>query len=214
MWNPDDVLHMDRPSTEELRKEINAVSWLDYVFIMFSGHGWYSSTDRDRIVTLRKGEEIASVELLKGARKRTLILDCCQKVHDESLMEKKAANFSALASKEACRVADPVKCHALFVDGIEKAASAIVRLTSCGIDEYSADDVDRGGRYNGSLIECTDDWFSAQSKERFGSGSATLSIVAAHEIAAEKTRILSGGSQNPGIEKSKTGPYFPIAVFA
>lgn len=214
LWDADDVLHLDRPTTKDVREWINRISWRDYVFVMFTGHGWYSSADRDRILELKKGEQIASLELLKDARKRTLILDCCQKVHTESLMEKKAAQMTAFAAAEALRIADPQRCKKLFLESIEKAPEGIVTLTSCATGEVSTDDDARGGRYNGSVIECVDDWFQAQAKNRHAHGGESLSVVAAHECAAERTRRLSAGTQNPGVEKPRSLPYFPMAVFA
>jgi hypothetical protein len=111
-------------------------------------------------------------------------------------------------------MADPEKCKKLFLESIDKAPLGNITLTSCDIDQFSTDDDTRGGRYNGSLIECLDDWFKEQSEKPVTNYSASLSVVAAHECAAERTRKLSGGNQSPKIEKPRSLPYFPIAVFA
>ena len=211
-WEDNEIKHLDRPSANNVRDWLTIFSTYDYAFVMFTGHGWYSISDRDRVIELRKGEQMASVELIKGSRKRTVILDCCQKVHTESLMEKKAAMMTAFAAK-AVRTADRATCRKLFLDGLQNASEGILKLTSCSIGEVSTDDDTRGGRYNGSIIECVDDWFQAQANARFARGGTALSIVAAHECAAAKTRILSADNQNPTIEKPRTAPYFPIAVF-
>ena len=121
--------------------------------------------------------------------------------------------MTALAAEQARRTPDPARCRRLFLEGIQNAPESIVRLMSCSIDEVSTDDDTRGGRYNGSLIECVGDWAQVQANNRLG-GDNSLSIVAAHECAAEKTRRLGAGQQNPTIEKARTGPYFPIAVFS
>ena len=81
---------MDRPTKAGLRLKIAELAGYDFTMVMFTGHGWYSSTDHDRILILRKGEEIASLDLCQNARKRIVILDCCQVVHKESLLEKRA----------------------------------------------------------------------------------------------------------------------------
>ena len=210
-WDPNEISRLDRPTANNVRICLAICSLHDYALVMFTGHGWYSSPERDQILELRKGEEIASLELHKGAKKRTIILDCCQKVHTESLAAMKER--IALANKALGRTPNRDTCRRLFLDGIQSASNAIVKLTSCSISEVATDDDSRGGRYNASLIECVHDWAIAQANDRFSCSSATLSIVTAHECAAAKTRKLSAYLQNPTIEKPRTEPYFPIAVF-
>jgi hypothetical protein len=211
-WEAGEIIHMDRQSAKDVRDMVAAISPRDYVFIMFTGHGWYSTANGDRVLELRAGEQILATDLLRGAKKRTLILDCCQKVHPDALLEKLARMIN-FANAAVGRVPDRAACRKLFDDGVQATPESIVKLTSCSIGEYSTDDDTRGGRYNGSLIEYVEDWVQSQAKDRFSHGVATTSIVAAHEAAAEKTRRLSVDKQNPTIEKIRTGPYFPFAVF-
>jgi hypothetical protein len=112
-WDASDIKHLDRPSASDVRSWLEVYSKYDYMLVMFTGHGWYSSNDGDRILELRKGEQLASSDMAKGAKKRTIILDCCQKVHPESLMEKRAAD--SMASAAAHKVADPARCRELFL---------------------------------------------------------------------------------------------------
>lgn len=76
-WDAGEIKHLDRPTAQDVRLWVADCSLHDYAFVMFTGHGWFSSADKDRVLELRKGESIASNELLKGTNKRTLILDCC-----------------------------------------------------------------------------------------------------------------------------------------
>src|ERR1700722_11765209 len=80
-WEAGEIQSLDRPTVGEVRMWVADFSRYDYAFIMFSGHGWFSSVDGDRVLILKKGEEIASKELLTGTKKRTVVLDCCQKIH-------------------------------------------------------------------------------------------------------------------------------------
>ena len=207
-----EIKHLDRPSVSIVRLWLALYSTADYSLVIFSGHGWYSSEHKDRILELRKDEQIVSNELIKGARKRTLILDCCQLVHAEST-KIKTAQFEALANRYLMRTASRENCRKLFDDGIQRAPLGIVRMTSCSIGETATDDDERGGRYSGSLIECLNDWSQAQARKRSLDGDALMSVVETHECAAAKTRSLSEGQQNPTIEKPRSGPYFPMAVF-
>lgn len=210
-WERTDITHLDRPTANSVREWIDSVAFYDYVFVVFSGHGWYSASKRDQILILRKGEELASIELRRGAKKRTVILDCCQQVHEESLNVKYAR---LMAYESRVRIADRSACRSLFSQRVEAAPAGIIQLTSCTPGEVSTDDDTRGGRYNGSLIECFEDWTRAQANNRYLVDGSTYSVVAAHECAATKTRELSANKQNPCIEKPRSSPYFPFAVFA
>jgi hypothetical protein len=212
-WVSSEIKYLNRPSATEVRDWLVASSFCDYVFVMFTGHGWYSRAAGDRILELRSGERIGSVELVRGAKKRTVILDCCQRVHPEALLENMARNIIRAKEAGGRRTADWTACRNLFDESVENAPQGIITAKSCSIDEIAEDDDERGGRYNGSLIACVDDWVRTQADEQFSRSSAMASIVAFHECAAEKTRQLSENSQNPRIEKPRTGPYFPMAVF-
>jgi hypothetical protein len=210
-WEEKEITILDRPTVATVRLHLALLSFTDYVFLMFTGHGWYSAPDRDRILQLRAGQDIASLELKKSARRRTIILDCCQEVHAESLKESRSVEFSAKSAAQI-RQANRATCRRLFDQALLSAPMGILEMNSCSITELSTDDDDRGAHYNGSLIECVDDWSLSQAKNFYG-GNSVLSCPVAHECAAQKTRDLSGGLQNPTIEKPRTAPYFPIAVF-
>lgn len=216
-WEPSEIQSLDRPTAGEVRLWVADFSRYDYALIMFTGHGWFSSIDKDRVLTLKKGEEIASNELLKGTKRRTLVLDCCQKIHAESLVEKKVRSLSASAYQFAnaaqTRMPNPEKCRRLFLDTVAKAEPGFIRMCSCQPGELSRDDDASGGYYNSSLIDCADDWATEQAQNVWG-GEVSFTVVGVHEPAAAKTRAKSAQAQNPTIEKARTGPYFPFAVFA
>lgn len=210
-WEEKEITILDRPAVATVRLHLALLSYTDYVFVMFTGHGGYSVADKDRVLELRKGQNLASLELKKNARRRTIILDCCQEVHEESLVENRSIEFSAKSANQIRR-ANRATCRMLFDQALQAAHFGILEMNSCSINELSTDDDDRGAHYNGSLIECVDDWSLSQAKNFYG-GNSILSCPVAHECAAQKTRDLSGGLQNPTIEKPRTSPYFPIAVF-
>lgn len=211
-WEAPEIIYLDRPTKGDLRAHLVTAASYNYVFVMFTGHGWYSQQDKDRILELRNGEQIASLELSQGAKKRTVILDCCQRVHPESLLESDARKMAFSQSSRA-RTPSAATCRRLFFDSIQRAPEGIVKMTSCAIGEVSSDDDTRGGRYNASLIESIDEWTALEARKAHSTGPAELPIVAAHESAAALTRNLSANQQNPTIDKPKSSPYFPIAVF-
>lgn len=212
-WDTTEIQHFDRPSITAVTQWINESNAYDYVFIMFTGHGVYSKSADDRILELKRNELLPSLALNRGAKRRTVILDCCQQVHEEAIMEKLARSI-VFANVRPARTSNRTNCRNHFDALVQKSPFAIIRTTSCAIGEISTDDDTRGGRYNGSLIAHFDDWVHSQMNDRFAASPADSSIVAAHDAAASKTRKLSENQQNPTIEKPRSGPYFPLAVFA
>lgn len=212
-WESNEIETMGRPDKGEVKLKIAEFARYDYTFVMFTGHGWYSAPDKDRILELRKGEEIASQDLLRYAKKRVLIMDCCQVVQAESLLEKAARMVLFASERRTPRTPSREACRKLFLKGIENAPGGAVTISSCDIDERSWDSDSSGGRYNSSLIGCAEAWADREA-ERHGASEESLSIVEAHVAAAALTRERSNGVQNPTIEKAKSEPYFPFAVFA
>ncbi len=211
-WEESEIKLLDRPTVVELRNYLKVVSSIDYVFIMYSGHGWYSNPDRDQVIVLRKGEQIGASELSLSSKKRTVVLDCCSEVHEERITEDIVR--MAISKKSATRrTANRENCKRVFYEGIKSAALATVKIVSADVGEVATDDDIRGGRYSASLINCTEAWIEGERDKTYNTQTASYSIVAAHECAAAVTRHLSSGNQNPRIEKPRSAPYFPFAVF-
>jgi hypothetical protein len=204
---------MERPTKGALRLKITELAHYDFTLIMFTGHGWYSSTDRDRVLILRKDEEIASLELCQYANKRIVVLDSCQVVHQESLMEKRAHMVCFAHEARIPRQANMENCRKLYTKEIDAAPRGFIRTFSCAINEKSIDNDETGGLYNSSLINSAEGWAISQANSPWVKEDS-FSIVQSHEEAAAQTRKDSGGTQNPSIEKPKSEPYYPFAVFA
>lgn len=211
-WDAGEIQYLNRPTAAEVRLWITDFSRYDYLLVMFTGHCAYSKADCDHVLELRRGERITYSQLIQGAKRRTVILDCCQKVHEESLMEKYARTITMLNASRG-RTAKRDLCKQLYLSGLESCPISIIKILSCSIGEVSTDSDTLGGRYNSSLFDCTSDWIAAQRAKSDFAPANTLSIVTAHECAAEKTIAKSAGQQNPTIDKPKSGPYFPFAVF-
>ena len=211
-WEDSEITVLDRPMAATVRVCLVSLSLADYGFVMFTGHGWYSKPNGELVLQLKQGEDIAALELKKGAKKRTIIFDCCQKVYPDSFLKESRAAFAA-KSAEAVRQANRVTCRRLFDQGVQSADMGILVLNSCSVGELSSDRDNKGAYYAGSLVECVDDWSNRQSKMSVYAPNSEFSCVAAHNCASVKTKSLSGELQNPTIEKPKTMPYFPIAVF-
>ncbi|MCL6478698.1 MAG: caspase family protein [Peptococcaceae bacterium] len=86
-WYDSEITHLDRPSRANVHNAITNISLCDYTFIVFCGHGYFSASKESTILELRKNEEIDSLDLRNGARKRTIILDCCRKIEKDIITE-------------------------------------------------------------------------------------------------------------------------------
>lgn len=215
-WKQDEIVVRDRPTKALMQADVKSLAAYTYSMIMFSGHGWYSSVDSCNVITLRKGEELAANDLLGGATKRTVILDCCRKVYHEPVRvdETKISAFNATYRAAIGRVADPFRCREYFSQLIEQASGGVVTISSCSIDETAGDDEVKGGIYSSSLIKAADDWAEGEAERPYTAGINHSSIVSMHELGSEMTRRRSGGAQNPNITKPRSAPYYPFTVFA
>jgi hypothetical protein len=215
-WDGGEIQYLNRPSAADVRMWIAEFSRYDYLLVMFTGHCAYSNADRDHVLELRRGERITYAQLIQGAKRRTVILDCCQQVHEESLMEKYARSIMILNASNASRgrTANREACKKLYLEALERCPISIIKMLSCSVGELSTDSDTLGGRYNSSLFDCTSNWIEGELAKPYYSPPAMLSVVGAHECASVATTKKSAGQQNPTIDKPRTGPYFPFAVFA
>ena len=69
LWEDNEIDVMFRKSSTEVRVAIGRLSSVDYGLVIFTGHGYYSTGNKSTIIELRKGEELDSTELKKGAKK-------------------------------------------------------------------------------------------------------------------------------------------------
>jgi len=208
-WYDAEITHLHRPSESGAKDAISNISSNDYTLVVFCGHGYYSAHRESTILELRKGEEIDSLDLRKGANKRTIILDCCRKVERDIIHE------AALTAKfaEARAVLNRSECRKYFEAQLGKCSSGIVVGYACSKDETAGDSQSRGGYYSYSLLKSTATWHKTNNIDLSSEWKA-FSVVAAHNSSIKEVSRLSGGNQNPEIEKPRSEPYFPIAIMA
>lgn len=210
MWRASEIEKMDQPTKVAVRQKIASLKDSDYLQLIFCGHGFYSVRRNSTIVELRKGEEIDSIEFRGIAKKQTVILDCCREKHPDiptTMMDSvmKAARNRPLISPEECRK--------IFNQEIAACSSGLVVLHSCDEGETAGDDSKRGGYYSSSLVRVARKW-AAEAIVDTSKEFKTLSIVGAHKDAIPLVLSLSGGIQNPQIEKPRSDPYFPFCIIA
>lgn len=208
-WNRSEIEVLNKPSTQDVRIAIAQARLVDYAFVVFAGHGYYSAEKRSTMLHLKLGVEIDSAELRQGAKKQTVILDCCRKIERTQLLQKSAMLTLESFSESAF---NPSNCRKYFDSKVEQCADSLVVIHSCEINQTAGDDPIQGGYYSYNLLDCANDWASKLSYS--STHYYSQNIVVAHEPAAVQVSRLSGGRQTPVIEKPRTNPYFPFAVAA
>lgn len=207
-WYSHEVVALDDPRAGAVRAAIQNLKSADYSLVLFSGHGYYSAQKRSTIVCLSGDDEMDSAELRAGAKKHTLILDCCRIVSKTVLAEDTLAKMDSMA-----RTLSTSDCRIYYDRAISECPSGLVVLHSCDINETAGDDSRRGGYYAYSLIDVAEKW-GESNKTDLSKQYSTLRIPRAHDGASDAVRRLTSNRQNPQIEKPRSEPYFPFAIVA
>ena len=82
-----------------------------------------------------------------------------------------------------------------------------------GMIPYAGDDPIEGGYYTSSIIQSAKNW-RTKSNTDLTKQYSRFSVVRAHDSAVNNVSRLSGGTQNPKMEKPRSEPYFPFAIIA
>ena len=209
LWYDNEVKILNSPSEREVLSEISLLNKSDYSLILFAGHGYYSIDKETTVLHINSQEKLDSLNLRVGAKKHTLILDCCRKLERESLMKYRME--SMMFSKS--QTLTPSACREYFDRYISNCDNGIVVMNSCSIDETAGENESKGGYYTSSLIDCANAW----AKNKLRDIPFTKNILptqACHNSAVEEVKKLSGGRQNPTFESPRTENKFPFAVVA
>lgn len=206
-WQPSEIEAISRPSVADLRSKMAVLSAVNYALVVFTGHGWYSSSLDSTVLELRKGQEIDSAEL-RSAMKETLILDCCREIYPG---RPEARALDEMVTKAAPRL-DPEECRRYYNKQIEECRNEVLVLHSCSPGETSGDDDQRGGVYSYSLLQASKDWADQPNRD-VSKTYYWRSVASAHEDAVKRVARLRS-RQSPRIEKPRSAPYFPLCVVA
>lgn len=208
-WYSHEIQHLDRPTKTAVIETVKKLSTLDYSIIIFCGHGWYSSVDNSTVLELKNGQELSEMELRKNGAKRTIILDCCREIYNESILE---SAMEVFAMERDANLLSIDKCRRFYEKAITKASTGLIVAHACSLDETAGDNSQSGGLYSESLRISANKW--RKNNTVSSDNYSILSIVATHKTAAEHVKVRSGGRQNPQMEKPRSLPYYPFAIIA
>lgn len=201
-WESFEIQTLKQPLPSQVDAALRGLASANYSMVIFCGHG-YSRRDGTTMVELCKGYDYDSTNLNRGAVKHSVILDCCRVVWDAAL-EKAQSRFDLYEFAE--RPISREIARARFDYALTQCQNGLVILYACDTNESAEDDSRNGGVYSHALRSAAISWSKSQTREK------TASIVAMHDIAAGRVRLLTNNRQNPQIMKPRTVPYFPFVV--
>ena len=154
-WNPDEILDIYAPTTQELWTYVgmHRLAELDYLIAIFSGHGGYDKKTNKTTLCLRGDTTVSEVcisdeDLSSIADRQLTIIDSCRAWDEEeaSAMVKSARSVLSEANMRGL-------CRAAYEDQIRSVFENDGRLTlyACEIGQSTAGEKNVGGDFSLAL---------------------------------------------------------------
>jgi hypothetical protein len=198
LWNKEEISVSLNETKEQIRKELIALKQnkYDFVFILFSGHGSYSSFKQCRKLYIFD-DFIYEEEIRNLSSRQIIILDTCAKIENDLVI----STESALLSENY----NLTKGYVNFRENYEKAILSMpeqeVILYSSSINEFSTDDSELGGYFAYNLL--------VSAKENTNNVlSCKEAYLQAKDIVQKKTH----NKQNPSCVCIKTSSILPFSI--
>lgn len=184
-WYESEIISLLDASNGSITEAIRTIKMQnnDFVFIVFSGHGDYSTAHRCRRLHTNKGQYILEKELWGIAKKELLIIDSCAGKVNDIKVTTVALNAMALDEKLGIYKKNYRK---EYETSIEQCLNQEIYLYACDINEFSSD-TSKGGLFSKNILE------AAYNNRRFD----VLNSLVAHEIASDNVSRESRNKQNP-----------------
>ncbi|WP_335956431.1 caspase family protein [Acinetobacter bereziniae] len=213
-WRESEIINLTNPSIDLIKSHVNKLSVFDYSFIFFAGHGYYSESKDCTMLNVNENEKLESLFLRKGAKKHTLVLDCCRKLEKIRILKEAAMENYSLDSANLQKI-DLDECRKYFDKEISLCDTGLVVMNSCDIDEYAGESETDGGYYTSSLIKsakkfANDKLYTINLTTHY----ARYNTKICHEKASARVKELSGDKQNPVFEGQRSAPKFPFVIVA
>lgn len=209
-WAQEEIVVLQSPSANHLKEQLSELRKADYAFVTFSGHGGYNNVTQSTHIELGPNQLFDSRQMLIGAPRQTVVLDCCRERYTPDLLKYLVERASLESYTEGL---DRKRCREMFDAYLKKCLPAVIILNACDINETAGDDPTRGGIYSSSLIESAKVFCKETSLTNIRE-VAILDVPDAHCRAAAKVQNERDGRQNPTISQPRVSTYFPFAVVA
>lgn len=148
-WNNDEIIEKHNTSKTDLILELENLKnmSLDYLIVIFSGHGGYDRYKRGTLLELNSNEYILENDLKNLAVRQLNIYDCCRicpRIEIRNLVNSLIIKNTSLID---------INIRERYEKRIMQSIPQQIYLYACEIDEY-AYDTSEGGNYSKHLIQC------------------------------------------------------------
>lgn len=200
---------MSRPSRGDVLAELERCRGYDYVLLIFSGHGYLSSSDSTTL-GLRLNQEVSVGDLTLSHLGQAMIIDCCRVRITPPVRIRRAAGELIEAGMPNL---NPAACRQRYEEQLMNSGRELLVLYACSANEKAGDDGEKGGIYSSSLLQVANEWVLDQQRFHWDE-YRILSVVEVHTKAVPLVQQLRPSRQTPYIQKPRSGPYPPFCVVA
>ena len=203
-WERAEIRQLFNPTKTELLQAVRELSWVDYAFLTFSGHGCHrvSRELSETSLKLTTNESCNVVEVNPRNDRHLLVIDACRAIvrePDRFIRSRLTAMANALP-----RTITREKARSLFEDAYSAADAGHAVIYSCKVGQ-AAGESQYGGYFSRSLVGVSSSWACSASPNE------VLSVRSAFDLAQTKTFDLNA-PQWAELEAGRRLRHFPLAV--
>lgn len=197
-WNDEEIKVYQNKSKAEIMRYITTIKQhYDMLFIYYSGHGCYDTTEKCRVLGLPNNDFMYEKNLWSLASRQILICDSCSGIEESILVEHAMDRNSVITSSSQLRV------RQYYDDMCMQCPEQQIKLYASSAGTV-AEDLSRGGRYTSTLLDVLQD----------RNLRTTLNIRHAHNTASELVIQETQGQQRPdySIPRYRDNQILPAAI--
>lgn len=201
-WYEDEIISLRNPSSYEVSTCLRThFKYIDYSFILFSGHG-FINVDHNNLQYIELSDSDVSILTLRNdSLKQTLIIDACRGFF--SPLEKSLENL--LVDSYRAFTGEVQSTRKIYEDAIDSADQGWSILYAAS-ENQTALDTSNGAAYLISLLSVSDVWKKTSSHNQI------LPLNSVHEGAKVYLSQNFTTNQKPAMAQEKRLRYFPFAV--
>jgi hypothetical protein len=201
-WESDEILTLNDPGQQQLRKHIEYAGAADYAFVAFSGHGFAVDHSIEGAQVCILDGDIPIGSILPAAARCTVIIDACRTLEVPDVLKKARDVLGGIEED----LVDRTDYRALFDLTVQMCERGRIVMTSCAADEAAAE-TPSGGLFTRSLVLSAEAWARKNKRGKLDA----LSMSAAFDAAASLTSAHEP-QPHPEYIPGRRRRHFPFAV--
>ena len=202
-WEQNEIIKLFNPAKAEFLRSVASLSFADYVFIAFSGHGEHHVGKQlyETSLHLTATESCYVYEINPNNKRHFVAIDTCRAVVSvKQVLDERVVAMANAARPQITRQ----QARALFDETFASAEEGRVVAYSCKVDQ-AAGETPSGGFFSKSLVDESAKWAMAARS------MAVLSVRESFDLAQSKTYKLNA-PQWPELHAGRRLHHFPFAI--